>query len=136
MTTLGPFLGAQQREAMTRHEPCLVIVSLASCPSCAAIGFAVTSGAMARVLGPLSVLRIDIEEFSEELRKLGIAPSQVPVFARFDASGNLAAMLDGSVWPGNDPAEFLPLLRDFVRGQVPHQRGGRYSNPKQGSLAL
>lgn len=133
---LSSFFASEQRDASARHEPCLVVASLADCPSCAAIGFALASGALGHVLGRLTLLRVDVDEFAEELRQLGVSPSRVPAFALLDHEGKVASVLDTSEWRGNDPSEFLPLLSTFVRGPSIHQRGGRHSRWTSGSLDL
>jgi hypothetical protein len=133
---LGSFVASQQADAIRRNQPCLVVISLASCPSCAAIGYALNRGLMEHALGPLTVLRIDIEEFAEELSALGMSPAQVPSFALLDAEGKVASILEGKAWPGNHPSEFLPVLSDFLRGQSLHQRGGREPGSAPGSLRL
>jgi hypothetical protein len=91
---------------------------------------------MGRALGRLTLIRIDVEEFEQDLQQLGVLDSHVPVFALLNATGKISNVLDSDNWPSNEPAEFLPILAEFVHRNTLHQRGGRQSRNRDGHVDL
>jgi len=133
---LAEFLGGQARQCSERRERCLVAAYLPGCPSCAIIGHSMLDGSMARMLGPLTLVRIDVDEFDQELRQLGLDAAEVPVLARLSDSGSIGDTLDPTSWSNNSPTSFLSALRDFVEGRAVRPRGGRGMAEKRAFVRL
>jgi len=133
---LADFLALQASKATAKHELCLIVAISPSCPSCAAIGFLLAEGAMGRALGPLTLIRVDVEEFDQDLRQVGLAATELPVFALLSDAGKITQSIDSSNWSSNSPAEFLSVLSDFVQRRPIHHRGGRHSPEKRTMLTL
>jgi hypothetical protein len=133
---LSDFLAVQAHRCAERHEKCLVAAFLPTCPSCSSMGYALATEQMGRFLGPLTLIRIDVEEFEQDLQELGFPTSQVPAFALLNATGKISDVLDSDKWPSNDPAEFLPVLAEFIRASALHQRGGRHRAERSGLVNL
>jgi len=91
---------------------------------------------MGRALGPLTLIRVDVEEFDQDLRQIGLAATELPVFALLSDTGKVTQVIDSSSWSSNSPAEFLSVLSDFVQRKPIHHRGGRHSAEKRVTLKL
>ena len=133
---LADFLTLQASKATAKHELCLIAAISPSCPSCAAIGYSLADGAMGRVLGPLTLIRVDVEEFDQDLQRAGLAATELPVFALLSDAGKITQSIDSSNWSSNSPAEFLSVLSDFIQRRPIHHRGGRHSPEKRVMLKL
>lgn len=133
---LADFLALQASQATAKHELCLIAAISPSCPSCTAIGYSLADGTMGRALGSLTLIRVDVEEFDQDLRQVGLAATELPVFALLSDTGNVTQLVDSSNWSSNSPAEFLSVLSDFVQRKPIHHRGGRQSPEKPAMLKL
>jgi hypothetical protein len=134
--SLPEFLATQAQGCAERHEKCLIAAFLPNCPSCSSIGYAVATEQMGRVLGAVTLIRIDVDEFEQDLQQLGVLTAQVPTFALLNATGKISDVLDSDKWPSNDPAEFLPVLAEFMRAGALHQRGGRQPREQRSLVNL
>jgi len=133
---LADFLALQASKATAKHELCLIAAISPSCPSCATIGYSLAEGAMGRALGPLTLIRVDVEEFDQDLQRVGLAATELPVFALLSDAGKITQSIDSSNWSSNSPAEFLSVLADFIQKKPIHHRGGRHSLEKRAVLKL
>jgi hypothetical protein len=127
---LADFLALQANQARANDELCLIAAISPSCPSCAAIGYSLAEGTMGRALGSLTLIRVDVEEFDQDLRQVGLAATELPVFALISDTGRITQFVDSSNWSSNSPAEFLSILSDFVQRRPIHHQGGRHSPEK------
>ena len=133
---LADFLALQAKNAAAKREFCLIAAISPSCSSCAAIGYSLIEGAMGRTLGPMTLIRVDVEEFDQDLVQMGLVATGLPVFALLSDTGKITQLVDSSTWSSNSPAEFLSALSDFVqRKPIPH-RGGRHTAEKRPMLKL
>jgi hypothetical protein len=116
---------AQQIEvAEKNHRHCLFVTMLPKCPSCAALGYALKRGYLGHKFGRIRIVRLDLDEFEEDMRRMHLPIDRVPGFILMDRSGKVIDFLDAGEWTSNDPAEFAPLISDFARGRLPQ---GRYN---------
>jgi hypothetical protein len=121
---LGSFLEEQAQISTRQHEKCLLVATLPDCPSCAALGYALARASPARLLGETRLIRVNIEEFDQDLRQLGLPVEQVPAFALLDEHGKIVDTLDVVEWRSNDPVDFLPLLSNFIQRRLRRPVGG------------
>ena len=121
---LGSFLKEQAQISARQHEKCLLVATLPDCPSCAALGYALARASPAQQLGEARLIRVNIEEFDQDLRQLGLPVEQVPAFALLDEHGKILDTLDAVEWRSNDPVDFLPLLSNFIQRRLRRPIGG------------
>ena len=108
--------------AEQNNEGCLFVTIQAGCPNCAALAHTIASGALGRAAGRLRVVRIDLDEFEEEVRALNLPIDRVPGFILLDSSGQVEDFLDAGEWDTNDPSESTPVLAKFLQGRLQHRR--------------
>ena len=116
------FVAEQAKAAHDSNQHCLLMTMLPKCPSCAAIGYAVEKGLLGRDLGRIRLIRLDLDEFEQEVRRLHLPIDRVPGFVLVDATGSVVDFLDGGEWGANDPAEFAPIISAFVNGRLAQRR--------------
>ncbi len=130
------FAAQQIAAAEKDHRSCLFVTMLPKCPSCAALGFALSHGFLGRKLGRIRVVRLDLDEFEEDIRRMHLPIDRVPGFVLMDRSGKVIDFLDAGEWNSNDPAEFAPLVSDFARGRLPQGRHNWGQNPLSRAVDL
>ena len=109
---------------------------LPKCPSCAALGYALSRGVLTHKLGKIRILRLDLDEFEQEIRGMHLPIDRVPGFILVDGSGRISDFLDAGEWNTNDPAEFAPILVQFVSGNLHQRRYPFHQDPQSRSIDL
>ena len=122
--------------ANENKERCLFATMQPGCPSCAALGYAVSSGALSRAMGRLRIIRIDLNEFEAEARELNLPIDRVPGLIRLNDFGQIEDFLDAGEWNTNDPAEFVPIVSKFLGGKLVHQSSASKKAPDSWAIDL
>lgn len=127
----------QQAQAAQKNEQKLVLVpTLPQCPKCAALGYALARTSLCHKLGKIRIVRLDLDEFEEEIRNLSLPTDRFPGFAIVGPSGGIVDYLDAGEWNTNDPAEFGPIIADYVQGRLRNRRHHWVPDPKTRSVEL
>jgi hypothetical protein len=116
--SLAPKLRQQLELAQIRNERCLFLTMVPGCPTCASLGYAISSGALGHFAGRVRVVRIDLDEFESEVKELNLPIDRVPGFFQIDSTGKVLDFLDASEWRTNNPAEFGPIIAKFLDGRL------------------
>ncbi len=133
---LAEFVAHQAAAAYENKQVCLLVTMLPECPGCASLGYAIAKNTLGSALGKVRIVRLDLDEFEEELRSLHLPIDRVPGFIRLDQFGKAVDFLDAGEWNTNDPAEFAPIIAAFVHGLLTKRRHPWLRNPESSAVDL
>ena len=135
--SLADFVKSQAELSEREHAPCVLAATLPDCPSCAALGYALLGAPSARHSKKLRLIRVNVEEFEEDLNKLGLQIQHVPLFALVDATGRVRTTLDTvDDLPYETTVEFLSVLSNFIQGRLGHSVGSPIQTQSHTSVDL
>jgi hypothetical protein len=130
------FVAQQASIAFENNQVCLLVTMIPKCPSCASLGYALVHSSLGKALGKVRIVRLDLDEFEEELRNLHLPIDRVPGFIRLDREGKVVDFLDAGEWSSNDPAEFAPIIEAFVHGRMKQRRHPWVRKPDSSAVDL
>jgi len=130
------FVAQQAGAAYEKKQICLLVTMVPQCPGCASLGYALSRGSLLNSLGRVRIVRLDLDEFEEELRNLHLPIDRVPGFIRLDRLGKAVDFLDAGEWNTNDPAEYAPIIEAFLQGRLKLRRHPWVRNPDSSAVDL
>ena len=83
-------------------------------PACAAVAAALPDKRMQGALANVTLVRVDVDEYDNELRKMKVETRTPPWFYKLDARGNPTDAISADAWEANVPENMAPVLRKFV----------------------
>lgn len=89
---------------------------------CAQIAASLPDKRMQRALEGVTLVRVDVEAFEDELRAYRVDTQSVPWFYALDALGRPMDALSADEWDDNVPENMAPVLGAFVRGELRNRR--------------
>ncbi len=98
---------------------------LKSSAACAAVAAALPDKRMQRALAEVTLVRVDVEEYESELRRMKVETTTAPWFYKIDAKGNPTDAISADAWEANIPENMAPVLGSFVHRAAPSRRKGR-----------
>lgn len=118
---------APQLEAVVEREtPKGRVVVLHTCArssaACIELAAAFVDQRVQQALADVTLVRIDVDAYEDELRALRIETETMPWFYRLDARGRVADALSGEEWPSPSPANVAPVLGSFTHGGLVERR--------------
>lgn len=112
-----------QRVAAAAHDQKLVIETVRSaCPPCEGVAEALGDARMQKALGGVRLVRIDRDQFHEDLQELKIPADKVPSFFLLDSDLRVLDAVAGDEWDEDLAANIAPVLGSFVRGTYTKRR--------------
>jgi hypothetical protein len=123
--SLGPLraqLATQATAARRSGETLLVETTAQRCVPCAEVAAAAADTQVEQALKKVRFLRVDVEEFRDELKPLRMNEPAVPWFYVIDARGRPSDAISADEWDDNVPANIAPVLGAFVRGTLRSRR--------------
>ncbi len=130
------FVAQQAGAAYDNKQICLLVTMVPQCPGCASLGYALARSSLRNSLGKVRIVRLDLDEFEEELRNLHLPIDRVPGFIRLDRHGKAVDFLDAGEWNTNDPAEYAPIIEAFLQGRLKLRRHPWVRNPDSSAVDL
>jgi hypothetical protein len=130
------FLRQQAKAANDNHQACMLMSTLPRCPSCTAIAYALRRTALNRQLGATRIVRLDLREFEDELRRRNLPIGRLPGFFLVGRDGDILDFMDAGEWNTNDPEEFGPIIGEFVRGHFKNRRHRWVPYPESRTIDL
>ena len=120
-------LRAQLGEIVRRSRGRTVLVQtyVNGSPACAAIAAALPDKRMQGALANVTLVRVDVEEYENELRKMKVETRTAPWFYKLDARGNPTDAISAEAWEANVPENMAPVLGKFVHRAKPARRPRR-----------
>lgn len=86
------------------------------CAPCRALEKYLSDPLMQDAFAGTYLIRLDLDEWGDELKPLGLDGNAVPAFFAIDSTGHVTgARIDGSAWGEDIPANMAPVLKDFFR---------------------
>ena len=77
---------------------------------------------MQRALANVTLVRVDIDTFEDELKAMRVDTESVPWFYRLDASARPTDAISADEWDANVPENMAPVLANFARGALGARR--------------
>lgn len=90
---------------------------------CAEVAAALPDPRMQRALANVTLVRVDIEAFEDELKAMRVDTESVPWFYKLDSNVLPSDAISADEWDANTAENMAPVLGDFARGIL----GGRRS---------
>jgi hypothetical protein len=123
--SLGPLhaqLATQAVAARRSGETLLVETTAQRCVPCAEVAAAAADSQVQQALTKVRFLRVDVEEFRDELKALRMNEPAVPWFYVIDVRGHPSDAISADEWDDNVPANIAPVLGAFVKGTLRARR--------------
>ena len=95
-----------------------------SSPACVAIEAALPDKRMQGALANVTLIRVDVDEYSAELSRMKVETRKAPWFYKLDGEGAPTDAISADAWAANVPENMAPVLRRFVRRAAPPARRG------------
>jgi hypothetical protein len=89
---------------------------------CAEVAAALPDPRMQRALANVTLVRVDIDTFENELKTMRVDTESVPWFYRLDTSSHATDAISADEWDANTAENMAPVLGDFARGVVRSRR--------------
>jgi hypothetical protein len=119
-------LARQATDAASRGHRAMVMTVSAGCIACAEIEGTFADFEMRMSLERVDVVKVDVGEFSKELRAAGLDKGKnLPWFFLLDASGNVTDSMSADEWDDNRPENIAPCMTRFLNGTLMKKRSGR-----------
>lgn len=112
-----------QRLAAAAHDQKLVLETIrGSCPPCEGIAEALGDARMQKALSGVRLVRVDRDQFQEDLQELKVPTDKVPSFFLLDSDLRVLDAIAGDEWDEDRAANIAPVLGPFVRGTYTKRR--------------
>ena len=134
--SLAKELDAQRTAAASHGERMLVETITGSCSPCQGLSKALGDAAMQRALRSVRLVRIDRDQFEEDLDELEIPSRPWPSFFLLDSDLRVRDAIDGDEWDDDIAANMAPVLGSFLRGTYTKRRNPWHHAPRPSGTVL
>jgi hypothetical protein len=110
-------LAAAVRNAEARGKVAVVVTSTKRCKPCREFEAQLADPRMQLALHNVQLIRIDAEEFEDELAPLRMDADTVPWFFKLDSALRAKDGISAAEWDDNHAGSIAPVLRAFVDGK-------------------
>jgi hypothetical protein len=126
-----------QRSLAEAHGERMVVETIASsCPPCDGVASALGDPRMQDALKHIRLVRVDRDQFQDELDELSIPSSPYPGFFLLDSSLNVTDGINGGEWDADVAINIAPVLGPFVRGIYSKRRTPWKGTPRPSGTVL
>jgi hypothetical protein len=115
-------LADEVRRAATAHQTVVVMTSARWCGVCKEIQAALPDPRMQAALMNVDLVRVDVDDFDDELRAAGMLEDTLPWFYKVDATLHPADAISAGEWDENIPLNMAPVLKSFLAGTLRARR--------------
>ena len=114
----------RKQRAETQHSGQTLVVETTSsgCRPCLGVAAALTDPAMQKALDGVRLVRVDVNDFQDELPDLGIPGQLIPGFYLLGTNLSPRDGVTGGEWDDDTAANVAPVLEAFVRGTYTRRR--------------
>jgi hypothetical protein len=120
--SLGDVLVAQRLVAETKHQKLLLVLIGRRCEPCTGFDDALRHPLMQRALADVRIVRVDMDVFKEELRRLRLPTTLYPAFFLLGDDLRPTDAIHGGEWDDDIAENIAPVLGAFVRGELRERR--------------
>jgi len=114
--TLKPQLVDIARTSGGRGRTVILQTYVRSSRECAEVAAALPDTRMQKALANVTLVRVDIDAFEQELKAMRVDTESVPWFYKLDGSARPTDAISADEWDANIPENMAPVLADFARG--------------------
>jgi thiol:disulfide interchange protein len=115
-------LAGEIRRAASAHQTVVVMTTAAWCGVCKEIQASLPDARMQAALQNVDLVRVDVDDFDDELREAGMLEETLPWFYKVDASLHPVDAISAGEWDDNVPQNMAPILKSFVDGTLTTRR--------------
>jgi hypothetical protein len=91
-------------------------------PECAEVAASLPDARMQRALSDVVLVRVDVDDFENELREMRVETETVPWFYKLDKTSRPTDAISADEWDDNIPENMAPVLASFARGTLGMRR--------------
>ena len=110
------------RAASTKNRTVMLQTYVRSSKECAEVAAALPDTRMQKALTNVTLIRVDIDAFEDELKDMRIETESAPWFYKIDANAHATDAISADEWDANVPENMAPVLRDFAKGALGSRR--------------
>lgn len=112
--TLATLLPAELKKAQAKKLKPFLELRAEWCKPCKELEASMNDARMADAFAGTYLISVDLDEFNDQLDKLGFDGSAIPVFYALDANARpTGRKIDGGAWAENIPQNMAPPLKAF-----------------------
>lgn len=120
--TLRKQLAEIARAASSRGRTVVLQTYVRTSKECAEVSAALPDARMQRALENVTLVRVDVEAFEDDLEAMRIPTNAVPWFYKLDATARPTDAVSADEWEENIAENMAPVLGAFVRGTLRTRR--------------
>lgn len=113
---LSKQLGDIAKTATSKGRIVILQTYVRSSKECAQVAASLPDPRMQRALANVTLVRVDIDAFEDELRDMRVDTESVPWFYKLDANARATDAISADEWDANTAENMAPILTDFARG--------------------
>ena len=98
-------------------RPMVLQTNAAACTPCDEIETSLVDPRMQRALGGITLVRVDLDTFREDLDALRIKTDSLPWFYKLNDQLRPVDAISAGEWDDNIPANMAPILDAFLHGK-------------------
>lgn len=110
------------KTASAKGRTVILQTYIRSSPECAQVAAALPDPRMQRALANVTLVRVDVDTFEDELRAMRVDTESVPWFYKLDAAGRATDAISADEWDANTAENMAPILGNFARGVLGARR--------------
>jgi hypothetical protein len=122
VTSLAKELRDQRTAAASHGEKLLVQTMAPSCAPCDGVATSLGDPRMQKALARVRLVRVDRDQFQEDLEEMQIPVNPYPGFFLLDSDLKITDAINGGEWDDDVPGNIAPVLGPFVRGTYTKRR--------------
>jgi hypothetical protein len=115
-------LAEEVHRAAKAHQSVVVMTSARWCGVCKEIQAALPDSRMQAALANVDLVRVDVDDFDDELRAAGMLEDTLPWFYKVDATLHPVDAISAGEWDDNVPLNMAPVLKSFLAGTLRARR--------------
>ena len=110
------------RTAASKGRTVILQTYVRSSKECAEVAAALPDPRMQRALANVTLVRVDIETFEDELKAMRVDTEAAPWFYKLNGSAMPTDAISADEWDANIPENMAPVLGEFARGALGSRR--------------
>ena len=110
------------RSATSKNHIVMLQTYVRTSKECAEVAAALPDTRMQRALTNVTLVRVDIDAFEDELKALRVETDSAPWFYKLDANARVTDAISADEWDANVPENMAPILGPFAKGALGARR--------------
>lgn len=119
---LAPQIAAVVESEAPKGRVVVLHTCARSSRACLDLAATLTDERVQQALAGVTIVRVDVDAYEDELHALRVETETMPWFYRLDVHGHVADALSGEEWPSPAPANVAPILGSFAHGNLMDRR--------------